>query len=96
MEISIFELTAEMTHILKSNAPIRTKPLGKTKYSPFPGNLKQNGVVMDTANGKVLVGGDSAPYALYTETKSKKAGWLKKSELDMLNRLLTYYGGTLE
>jgi len=95
-KLTTFELVAEMTHILKGNAPVRTKPLGRTKYSPFPGNLKQNGIVMDASQGKVLVGGDPAPYATYTEETSYKAGWMKKSELEMLNRLLNYYGGKLE
>lgn len=94
--MQIFELTAELTHILKSNAPVRTKPLGKLKYSPYPGHLKQNAIVMDAAHGVVVLRGDIAPYVTITEQTSRKKGWMKRSELEFLNRLLTVYGGVLE
>lgn len=97
-----FELVASLTHILKANAPVRTHPLGaignpeKGTYSPFPGNLKANGIVADNSYGRVSVGYPAAPYAIYTETRSHKPGWMQRSEKEFLHRILSFYGGKLE
>ena len=84
------------SYIFKENAPVRTKPLGAIKYSPYPGNLKNNGIVpiVYSASHAVLrIGGEAAPYARITETRSKKPGWQKKSLQETAQRIATEYNG---
>lgn len=102
MKIDISHVTATLVRILKSNAPVRGKnmPAGwsarkrinylkPTKLSPYPGNLKNNGIRYDIENNKssVKVGGAQAPYAEYTERKSFSPGWMVKSEQELLDKL---------
>lgn len=91
MKISVDMLTYELTTILKKNAPVRDGSLypGARGASPYPGNLKQNGILfVKTAKGSVCeIGGSNAPYAVYTETRSKKPGWQKKSGVELVNRI---------
>lgn len=91
MKITVAVLTYELTTILKKNAPVRdgARYPGARGSSPYPGNLKQNGIqFMQTAKGSVCeVGNPNAPYAVYTETRSKKTDWQKKSNLELINRV---------
>lgn len=93
MKVTVSMLTYELTTILKNNAPVRdgSKYPGARGASPYPGNLKQNGIqFLQTAKGSVCeVGSSNAPYAPYTETRSKKLGWQKKSNLELINRITT-------
>ena len=96
MYITKQRLCYELAAILKCNAPVRdgTKYPGKRGSSPYPGNLKNNGIYI-TANG-VYTGGDNAPYAIYTESRSRKKGWHKKSNEEFLQLLQRKYGGIIE
>lgn len=91
MKITVDELTYELTTILKKNAPVRdgAKYPGARGASPYPGNLKQNGIqFLQTAKGSVCeVGNPNAPYAPYTETRSRKPGWQRRSNEELINRL---------
>lgn len=91
MKITTAMLTYELTTILKKNAPVRdgANYPGARGASPYPGNLKQNGIqFLQTAKGAVCeVGSANAPYAPYTETRSKKPDWQKKSNLELINRI---------
>lgn len=88
-------LVYEFANILKNNAPVRTYPLGEvgkkgTKfYSPYPGNLRNNGIlpnVQHANHGSVIIGGPVG-YAVYTETRSKKLHWQEKSLNEFIARL---------
>lgn len=91
MKVTVEMLTYELTTILKNNAPVRdgAKYPGARGASPYPGNLKQNGIqFLKTAKGSVCeVGSPNAPYAPYTETRSRKPDWQKKSNIELINRI---------
>ena len=99
MEILIYELTG----ILKNNSPVRTYPLGAIGkkgtpfYSPYPGNLRNNGILpyVRGNSGEVIIGGPVG-YAVYTETTSKKPHWQEKSLNEFVQRLGGYYGGQIK
>lgn len=73
----------ELSRLMMINAPVRTKyisPKAKSYYGP-PGHLKMNAMRV-TGNGqmaKLDVGNEDVPYAVYTETRSKKKNWQAKS-----------------
>jgi hypothetical protein len=90
----------ELLYILKQNAPVRGEniPPGRkmpkdylkpTKLSPYPGNLKNNGIVLTgQENGAAInVGGAAASYAEYTEWRSFKPGWMEKSQEEFLDKM---------
>lgn len=82
-------LAMDLLRILKNNSPVRSTR-GKSGASPYPGNLKNNGIYTTCLSTKVAiihVGGEPAPYAIYTETKSRKKGWQKKSEQEFLTQI---------
>lgn len=84
---------------LINNCPVRTKPLGKLKYSPFPGNLRKNGINITLKTPtltEVTVGGPSAPYGPYTETMSHSPGWMEKSMRDTQHMIARTYGGRVK
>jgi len=96
VELTIENVVWEGAAIFKNNAPVRTYPLGATKHSPYPGNLKNNGIVpkiYSSTNAKLHIGGPPAIYAPYTETRSHSPGWQKKSLDELVNRLVNCYGG---
>ena len=70
----------EATRTLKMHAPVRDYRV----YSPYgaPGNLKNQGInnVITRKTGRIVIGGAPAPYAIYTETRSRRKYWIKKSE----------------
>ena len=91
------QITHELMSKLQNNCPVRTKPLGKIKYSPYPGNLRQNGINMYVSgdNAQVIIGGDVAIYGPITEYTSHRKGWIQKSvdeTIEMCKRL----GGRVE
>lgn len=92
-------LTSELGTILKKNAPVRdgAKYPGARGSSPFPGNLKQNGIRVNILPDGcfVDVGGSDAPYAPYTETRSRKKGWQKKSAQEFAQKIQEL-GGRLQ
>lgn len=81
------------------NAPVRTKPpAGPSGLSPYPGNLRQNGINMSyiSANHiRITVGGEPAPYGPYTETRSHKPGWIAKSINETANTFINKFGGKI-
>ena len=101
MQITLELLTYELAMIAKNNAPVRTYPLGPVgkkgtnMYSPYPGNLMNNGIVprvYSSTNASLLIGGPVG-YAMYTETRSKKPHWMQKTVDEFVQRLTTVYGG---
>ena len=84
--VTLGMLTSIMTTCLKNNAPVRQYPQGAIRHSPYPGNLKNNGIVEEIhgSRSRVVVGGARAPYAIYTESTSKRAGWIAKSQQEFL------------
>ena len=81
------------------NAPVRAKPpAGPSGLSPYPGNLRQNGINMSyiSANHiRITIGGDPAPYGPYTETRSHKPGWIAKSINETANIFINKFGGKI-
>lgn len=81
------------------NAPVRTKPpAGPSGLSPYPGNLRQNGInltYMGVNHIKITIGGEPAPYGPYTETKSHKPGWIAKSINETANTYINRFGGKI-
>lgn len=92
---NIKNLTWESVRILKAYAPVRDWRV-YSKYGP-PGNLKNNAinpVFMGNNNTKVVVGGDPAPYAPYTETRSRRKYWMRRSRNRIIKVIENKYGGT--
>ena len=76
---------------LTENAPVRTNPLGATKLSPYPGNLRQNGIVITKISDNrhaVVIGNDAVPYAVDTEYRSKKKMWMHNSIADTVAMII--------
>lgn len=91
-------ITMAFYDIMKQNAPVRKfppGPIGKKGtpfYSPYPGNLRNNGVLCDffsKDHTRIRVGGPVG-YAVYTE----RSGWQEKSVAEFIN-LLKSYGGEI-
>lgn len=103
MKLTMENLIYELTSILKNNAPVRTYPLGAVGkkgtafYSPYPGNLRNNGIIACVSNensGQVIIGGPVG-YAVYTETTSHKPHWQEKSLNEFVQRLISYGGSII-
>ena len=88
-----------MSH-LQFNAPVRTKPpSGPSGLSPYPGNLRQNGINMSYVNAnhiQIKIGGPPAPYGPYTETRSHKPGWISWCCYYTAHVYALQYGGVVE
>lgn len=84
---------------LMFNAPVRTKPpAGPHGSSPYPGNLRQNGINLQYINSKhirIVIGGDPAPYGPYTETMSHRPGWIAKSISETAQAYISKHGGKI-
>lgn len=100
MEMLIYDLA----YIAKENAPVRQYPLGAvgkpgtTMYSPYPGNLKNNGIipqVFSPTKARLIFGGPVG-YAGYANKTSFKPGYQEKTVNDFVQKLITKYGGTLK
>ena len=85
---------------LQFNAPVRTKPpSGPSGLSPYPGNLRQNGINMSyiSANHiQIKIGGPPAPYGPYTETRSHKPGWISWCCYYTAHVYALQYGGVIQ
>lgn len=103
MRLTIDLAMTKLLFILKENAPVRQttgasgKP-GTNTYSPYPGNLKNNGIYMGykTADkGSVCLSGTDGKvgYLPYTETRSHKPNWQAKSIEEFVSDLCSTYGG---
>ncbi len=99
MELAINKLL----YILKENAPVRLTPGAKGKpgtntYSPYPGNLKNNGIYAGykTADkGTIVLSGTDGKvgYLPYTETRSHKPNWQSRSVEQFVSDLCSAFGG---
>lgn len=82
---------------LTINCPVRTNPpSGPYGSSPYPGNLRQNGIsqnILNSSQSKITIGGHPAPYGPYTETRSYKKGWINKSVESTIQMIVNRYGG---
>ena len=93
----------ELLRITKNNAPVRSFPgptgkKGTNMYSPYPGNLQNNGIYgenLGATSGRVVLSGTEGKvgYLPYTETRSHRPGWQAKSINEFVSRLCTVYGG---
>ena len=103
--IELSKIALELQSICIANCPVRTKPPsgpsgkpGTSSYSPYPGNLQQNGINLSIVgnHAKLTIGGPEAPYGPYTETRSHKKGWIKKSIEEYKINVIREYGGTIK
>lgn len=89
-------ISSKLEEILKTNAPVRdgVKYPGARGASPFPGNLRKHGIVAIKTNDSITVqvGGEEAPYAIYTETRSRRKGWQQKSANEFVQYLKSIGG----
>ena len=103
MEITAQKLTEELYKISQNHAPVREindkngkpKPRGVGKegtnmYSPYPGNLKNNGIVR-TENG-VVFDYDKVGYIGYANLRSKSPQFIKKTVEDFCNYCVSLGG----
>lgn len=92
-EFNLQNITWEATRILKMHSPVRDWRV-YSKYGP-PGNLKNNGIrpKIQKHKSKIIIGGEPAPYAPFTETRSRRKGWMKKSYNRLTRVITTVYGG---
>lgn len=90
MRITETMLISKFQEIAKENAPVRQiqdkngRPLsravgkkGTNMYSPYPGNLKNNGIVM--LNNGVQYNYDKVGYIGYANLRSKKPRFIEKT-----------------
>lgn len=102
MKIDAQHITVVLVGSLKRNAPVRGKNmpaswsarkrinyLKPTKTSPYPGNLKDNGIVAEISetSSRIEIGGPRAPYGERTEITSFSPGWIAKSNSELLDKL---------
>lgn len=103
-QITMEMLVYELTYIAKNNAPVRQYPLGAVgkagtpMYSPYPGNLKNNGIfyqVFGPTHARLVFGGPVG-YAGYANETSFKPHYQEKSVNDFVQKLISKYGGTVK
>lgn len=103
MIITPFMLTSKLLEIAKENAPVRVivdkkgRPLsravgkrGTNMYSPYPGNLKNNGIYQ-IKNG-VVFDYNKVGYIGYANIYSKKPQYIEKTINDFCNYLVQLGG----
>lgn len=96
MRITQEMLVSKLIQIAKENAPVRIvtarngRPLqrsvgkkGTNMYSPYPGNLKNNGIV-GVANG-VIFDYNKVGYIGYANLYSRKPQFIEKTVTDFCN-----------
>lgn len=104
MTLTIPIAMSKLYELLKENAPVRSSagPKGKpgtNMYSPYPGNLMNNGIYQPYLKGPemgtiTLSGtGGKVGYLPYTNGKGIHKGWVDKSVNDFVNFLCSTYGG---
>ena len=103
MKLTLELAMQELLYILKENAPVRSKPgavgkPGTNMYSPYPGNLKNNGIYPGyrTADkGTIVLSGTDGKvgYLPFTETRSHRPGWQQRSIESFVSDLCAVYGG---
>ena len=103
MTLTIELAMTKLLWALKENAPVRLTPGPKGKqgtnmYSPYPGNLKNNGIYAGyrTADkGTIVLSGTDGKvgYLPFTETRSHRPGWQQRSIESFVSDLCAVYGG---
>ena len=103
MEITGEKLTNKLYEFAQENAPVRSivdkqgRPLpravgkkGTNMYSPYPGNLKNNGIYRD---GNALVFDfNKVGYIGYANIRSRKPKYIEKSINDFCNYCVSLGG----
>lgn len=98
MKITKTMLTTQLYSILQAQSPVRQgggavgKP-GTNMYSPYPGNLKNNGIYQ--TNKGVCLDLNKVGYIGYANLRSKRAGYIEKSRDEFLQWLVSL-GGRIE
>lgn len=95
MKITKVMLMSKLYEILQKNAPVRrgggaVGKRGTNMYSPYPGNLKNNGIYQ-TAVG-VRLDLNKVGYIGYANLYSKKPGYIEKSRDEFLQWLVSLGG----
>lgn len=82
-------VTEELRNCIVECAPVRQFPKGATKYSPYPGNLKNNGIRRHVYgnSGVVVIGGAPAVYAGWVDIRGKSAGYIDRGIENWLARM---------
>ena len=112
MRLTIEIAMENLKNILKEKAPVRVAyekngrvynggPVGKpgtNMYSPYPGNLKNNGIYpgyRTPDKGTIVLSGvdGKVGYLPYTETRSRKPNWQAQSVEQFVGDLCALYGG---
>lgn len=106
MKITAEALSAKLLEIAKANAPVRaingergrsrcrgTGKKGTNMYSPYPGNLKNNGIYR--MQNRVVFDYNKVGYIGYANVYSKKPQYIEKTLRDFLNYLVAL-GGRIE
>ena len=97
MKITKVMLHSKLLQLFKENAPVRqsggaTGKRGTNLYSPYPGNLKTNGIYM-TRDG-VRLDLDKVGYIGYANARSKNPRFIEKS-IDGFVQFCIELGGRL-
>jgi len=112
MTLTIEIAMENLKNILKEKAPVRRAyekngrvynggPVGKpgtNMYSPYPGNLKNNGIYpgyRTPDKGTIVLSGvdGKVGYLPYTNAKGKHQGWIESGVQSFVNWLCSTYGG---
>ncbi|MGN0807978.1 MAG: hypothetical protein ACI4MN_06000 [Candidatus Coproplasma sp.] len=98
MKITKVMLESRLLLTLKANAPVRSTrgavgKKGTNMYSPYPGNLKNNGIVQTNNGAKLDI--THVGYIWYANKNSRKPNYIGKSVDEFLNWCQTL-GGRIE
>jgi hypothetical protein len=104
MQITAEKLTAKLYEIAQENAPVRKvkdkkgKPRqravgkkGTNMYSPYPGNLKNNGIYRRGTNA-IVYDYNKVGYIGYANLYSKKPRYIENTLNDFLNYCVSLGG----
>lgn len=95
MKITRTMLETKLYEILQGNSPVRqgggaVGKRGTNMYSPYPGNLKNNGIIQ--TNTGVRLDLNKVGYICYANLYSKKPGYIEKSRDEFLQWLVALGG----
>ena len=98
MQITRTMLETRLYEIFQKNAPVRqtggaTGKRGTNLYSPYPGNLKNNGIWQ--TNTGVRLDLNKVGYIWYANLKSRKPNYIEKSVSEFLQWLVSLGGRIL-
>lgn len=100
MNLTFEEFQGEIFRILTDLAPVRVPPpyggvgkKGTNMYSPYPGNLQQNGVCLTSKGAKLDV--DRVGYIIYADKRSKSPNFIERANEQFCQELKNI-GGIFE